>query len=95
MKFNNIFHTNHITDVKSIMNELMALENDKLNYENIDEILSKICMARILKKEDRDITGIKKCDRGTDFSYIYNSIYKAEAIENEIELLRYDGSPVD
>lgn len=50
MKFNNIFHTNHITDVKSIMNELMALENDKLNYENIDEILSKICMARILKK---------------------------------------------
>lgn len=50
-----------------------------------------------LKKEDRDITGIKKCDRGTDFSYtyIYNSIYKAEAIENIIELLRYDGSPVD
>ena len=50
-----------------------------------------------LKKEDRDITGIKKNATAEQIFHIhiYNSIYKAEAIENIIELLRYDGSPVD
>ena len=58
--FNSIFHDEHMTDIKTITDRLLALENP--DCAQIKEILDSIMVARILKSEDRRIG--KKANRG-------------------------------
>lgn len=72
IQFNDVFHLEHVVDISSIIKELLKVEN--ITYSDIDRILSKMAVARILKSEDRQIK--VKSNRGTDLD-------KALAIYND------------
>lgn len=74
--FNDVFHDEHMTDIKSILSELYSL--DEPSPETVKRVLDKIIVARILKTEDRKIT--KNFGRGTDLREI-RKIYQDAGIE--------------
>ncbi len=71
IKFNSLFHDEHMIDVKTIIQELKKL--DPLGAPGVEIILDKIRLARILKDEDKRIT--KKSGRGMNMDKIMQ-LYK-------------------
>ena len=77
-QFNRIFHSEHITDVASIIAEMVdEYKKGALDHENVDKLLSKMALVRILKTEDRALP--KRSGRGTDFDKNY-AMYKEAGI---------------
>lgn len=76
IQFNDVFHLEHVVDISSIIKELLKVEN--ITYSDIDRILSKMAVARILKSEDRQIK--VKSNRGTDLDKAL-AIYNAAGIK--------------
>ncbi len=87
--FNHIFHTEHLTDINSVIDNLCTLEDTELNYTNVMSILDKICMARILKEEAVNLDHNNKTGRGLDIKQVIRILS-----DHEIELLHEDGTPV-
>lgn len=82
IKFNDVFHAEHIIPIKVIIEELCNLEEP--NDKNVPEILSKICICRILKDEDREINKQKgKSSRPFDKDKVIRGIYKQAGITVE------------
>ena len=55
VKFNSVFHDEHIISIKEIINQLDSIPKDELNYDNVKSILDKMTICRILKKEDKTL----------------------------------------
>ncbi len=54
--FRDLFHLEHVVPISVIIEELCTLyDNDALNYENVDKVISSIYVCRMLKEEDRRI----------------------------------------
>lgn len=83
-KFNNVFHIEHIVPIKTIIKELTDLNAEELTDDNIIKILNKICVARILKTEDRMMHN--KTDRGNSFKLVYHDLYLNRCDEDKIWL---------
>lgn len=76
IQFNDVFHLEHVVDISSIIKELLRVEN--ITYSDLDRILGKMAVARILKSEDRQIN--IKSNRGTDLNKALN-IYNDAGIK--------------
>lgn len=74
--FRDIFHDEHIIPVKTIIQELFKL--DELSYDNVEDILNKMCVCRILKEEDRKLS--RTYNRYFDFQKTYENVYKPQHI---------------
>lgn len=78
--YNDIFHNEHIIPIEIIIEQLTLLENqNKLNYENVKNVLDSIYVCRMLKEEDRRIK--YKYKRPFNLNYILDNIYKEAGIE--------------
>lgn len=75
--FNDVFHDEHIIPVNIIIKELLKIE--KLSYKNVEEVLDKIYICRMLKEEDRSIE--EKSKRPFDFKKVIDEIYKPKGIK--------------
>ena len=74
--FRNIFHDDHIIPIKIIIQELFSLE--ELSYDKVEEVLNKMCICRILKEEDRNLS--RTANRYFDFEQTYHEVYKPKNI---------------
>lgn len=70
--FRDIFHDEHIVPIKIIIDNLLKLE--EITYQNVENILDKIYVCRILKFEDRKIK--QKSNRPFDFELAKKQIYE-------------------
>ena len=70
--WNNIFHDEHTVPINVIIKELCLLE--KLNYENVSNVLNKIYICKMLKEEDRKIK--QKSDRSSNVIEVVENDYK-------------------
>jgi len=75
--FNDVFHDEHIIPVNMIIKELKKIE--KLSYSNVEEVLDKIYICRMLKEEDRSIE--EKSKRPFDVKEVIDKIYKPKGIK--------------
>ena len=78
--YKDVFHNEHMIPIKVIISELTSLNDDELNYENVDSILNKIYICRILKSEDRSIKN--KYKRSSDIEEVIKNVY------SDIEVIR-------
>lgn len=82
--FNSIFHEEHIVPISVIIEQLCNL--NELNYKNVEEILNKISICRILKEEDKDLNANhSKKNRPCDPIKVLNETYKKAGIELHLE----------
>ena len=70
--FRDVFHDEHIVPIKVIIENLLSLTD--LTYENVENILDKIYICRILKSEDRNIP--QKSNRPFDFEKAKKEVYE-------------------
>ena len=70
--FRDVFHDEHIVPIKVIIENLLSLTD--LTYENVEKILDKIYICRILKSEDRNIK--QKSNRPFDFQKAKKEVYE-------------------
>lgn len=78
-KFNSVFHEEHIIPISIIIENLCAL--DELNYENVENILNKISICKILKEEDKNLNKAHlKNKRPCDVDFVLNNLYKKVGI---------------
>lgn len=82
--FNDVFHDEHIIPIKIIIDQLCALSESDLTYENVEKILKKICLCKILKSEDRNI--IHKFNRANNIEEILTSDYNKITLLTHTEL---------
>ena len=82
--FNDVFHDEHIIPIKVIIDQLCALSESELTYENIEKILKKIYLCKILKSEDRSI--IHKFNRANNIEEILTSDYAKITLLKHTEL---------
>lgn len=79
-KFNSVFHEEHIIPISIIIENLCSL--DELNYENVENILNKISICKILKEEDKNLNKAHlKSKRPCDVDFVLNNLYKQVGIE--------------
>lgn len=90
IQFNQVFHTEHLTDINSVIDSLCALKGAELNYANVMKILDKICMARILKEEAANLDHNNKTGRGLDLKHVIRILSN-----HDIELLHEDGTALN
>ena len=76
IKFNNVFHYDHMVPVSLISDKLCSL--DRPTYDDIESILVNIYICRITKAEDRGMPYTK--GRTLDFKQVYTEIYKTHKI---------------
>lgn len=72
-KFNSVFHEEHIVPINVIIHKLLELDN--LTYANVESILDKIAMCRILKSEDKLLNKQAKKNRPCDAEEVLKRIY--------------------
>lgn len=72
--YRDVFHDDHVISISTIMDKLKELEN--LSYENVQNLINKISVCKMIKAEDRGIS--KKSNRGDDERYIIEKIYYPE-----------------
>lgn len=75
-KYNDVFHDDHIIPIKNIVEELYNL-ND-VNYQNVQNILNKITICKMLKQEDRNLKN-KTANRDSVIGVIKN-IYNTKGV---------------
>ena len=79
-QFNSVFHEEHIVPISVIMEQLCNLQ--ELNYKNVEEILNKISICRILKEEDKVLNANhSKKNRPCDPVKVLNEIYQQARID--------------
>lgn len=85
-KFNSVFHEEHIIPICVVMDKLCELyEEDKLNYENVVNILNKISICKMLKREDRKLNEMNfKKNRPFDVEKILKEQYGHEKVKIEV-----------
>ena len=76
--FNDVFHLEHTIPIKIIIDELTSLNDEKLDYEHVDDILSKMYICRILKSEDRNIN--QKYNRSSVLEEVLVDVYEPAGI---------------
>lgn len=76
--YNDVFHDDHIVPIKILIDELVALEGEELNYDEVEKILDKICICRMLKTEDRKLENRYK--RDNTVQAVIKNLYKEEPI---------------
>lgn len=83
--FNETFHDEHIIPVNDIINNLLNLQlnNNDSDLINIENILKKLCLCKILKEENIALNQTCKSNRSSDLNVdnIFNTIYKQAGIE--------------
>ena len=77
--YNDVFHQEHLIPIKVIIDELIALDDEELDYEHVNDILSKMYICRILKTEDRKIDS--KYNRSSNKNDVISNVYKKAGIE--------------
>lgn len=80
--YNDVFTDEHIVPVNNIIDELLNLSI--LSYNEIEKVLDKIYICKMLKSEDRAIKNQR--NRSTDYREVVVFDYK----EAEIKLLNFD-----
>lgn len=75
--FNDVFTDEHVVPIKVIIKELIALPT--LDYESVREVLSKMYICKVLKKEDHAIK--KKSNRSLDYKEVIKTDYLSEGIK--------------
>ena len=79
-KFNSVFHEEHIIPINVIIDQLCNLQ--ELTYSNVEKILNKISICRILKEEDKMLNANhSKKHRPCDVEDVLNNIYRKVGIE--------------
>lgn len=79
-KFNSVFHEEHIIPISTIIENLCSLE--ELNYENVENVLNKISICKILKEEDKNLNKEHlKTNRPCDINFVLNNLYNKVGIE--------------
>ena len=63
--FREVFHDEHITDIKSIVNKLLSMSDTELTEENVTNLLNGVSIARILKDENNLLS--KSYNRGITY----------------------------
>lgn len=71
--FNRVFLLEHMIPISKIIDALVSLPDNQLDYHHVDEILSKRYVCRILKEEDALIT--RKYNRSLDVDEVLESDY--------------------
>lgn len=82
IRFNDIFTVEHIIPVKVLYDELLDTyrnNGNKISDEEIVSILNKMCIARVLKSEDKKFSRYK---RANTFEKVYNDTYKGVNLLN-------------
>lgn len=72
LTYRDVFHDEHIVPIKMIIKELVELKD--LNYESVENILSKIRVCKMLKEEDKKIKN--KSNRSTDYKKAIEDNYQ-------------------
>lgn len=80
--FKDVFTDEHIVTVSNIIDELLSLP--EYSYESIENVLNKIYICKMLKREDRSIQSKK--NRSTD----YREVVVSEYDKVGIKLLNFD-----
>lgn len=75
-RFNDMFHVDHIVPVKLIIEELLALTN--VNAQTVKDILDKMHLCRMLKKEDRKLG--RTAGRSLCWQDVVKDVYNANGI---------------
>ncbi len=75
--FRQVFHVDHVIPVSFILAELLKLES--ITEENIQTLLDKMHLCRILKKEDHRMGRTK--GRTLDFDETIQRVYRAKEVE--------------
>lgn len=84
--FNDIFHLEHVIPIHVIKNQLLALDSESLTKKNVEQILSKMYVCRMLKSEDRLIDSAYKKNRPFDLNRILKEVYtKIEIVKTDDE----------
>lgn len=81
VKYNSVFHDEHIVRVDDIVNELYDLPEEKLNVEEVEKIILKLYVCKILKEEDRRLPHKRPSANLTE---VYEQVY----IPNNVFLMR-------
>lgn len=74
--FREMFHEDHVIPVSMILDEIIKM--NPVNYASVDNILNKMHICVILKKEDRKIG--RTVGRTLDFEETINNVYEANGI---------------
>ena len=82
IKYNNVFHNEHVIPIKIIIRQLQACDLD--DYDAVKKILNSIHICRITKEEDKKLK--QKSNREGGFDDIVKGLYK----NNGIELVDYN-----
>ena len=84
--FNDIFHLEHMIPIHVIKEQLLALDSESLTKKNVEQILSKMYVCRMLKSEDRLIDSAYKKNRPFDLNRILKEVYtKIEIVKTDDE----------
>lgn len=75
-RFNDMFHVDHIVPVKLIIDELLALTT--VNASTVKDILDKMHLCRMLKKEDRKLG--RTAGRSLCWQAVVHNVYNANGI---------------
>lgn len=75
--FRDVFHGDHVVPVSLILDELVKL--DCITIENVQAILDKMHVCRILKSEDRQLG--RTHGRTLDFEETIRNVYLAKNVE--------------
>lgn len=78
--YKDVFHNEHIIPIEIIIRQLVDLDkNNKLDYNNVENVLSNIYICRMLKEEDRKIK--IKFNRPYNLNQIIDTIYTPVGIK--------------
>ena len=83
--FNDIFHEEHIIPVSVIVEELLQLNNNSLNYEKVEEIIQKIVLCIMLKSENAKLNKVAKSKRPNNIDDVINKVYLREDVNIKIK----------
>lgn len=80
LTYNDVFHDDHIIPVSLVIEELIKLaDKNELNRDRVAEILSKLCLCKMLKSEDRKIK--TKYKRYFDKEKNIKEFYEADGVD--------------
>lgn len=83
-RFRQVFHIEHIVPINVILEELLEIDLSKDKdevYKKLDEILNKIYVCYITKKEDKELNKVAKTKRSDNYLEVISKDYKNAGIE--------------
>lgn len=89
IQYNDVFHDEHIIPIKMIIEELKKINNPEFNdktYNEVEKILDKIYICKMLKSEDRSLLDARKRKSTDVIEVIEENYWKRTNNKTRIEI---------